>query len=310
MRPEVHALLALLDPAPSELSERRLVARLRGRLRWDRLAVAAERNACAPFLLFQLRRRELCDLVPAQVLERLRFAYETTALRNGVLVRDVEQALGSLQERDIEALALDEAALVARSLYPDRGLRPVSRAAICVAGGQAEQAVEALEHAGYRRLTSGETETVVVNERGTRIQLVTEPWAPGEAAMTLAAGLRSPLDYLAARFTYLAQVEPAKAIRGVDRWFLNVALADQGLRRLRVHVASRRLAEEFGERRFDAARSAVERRLRRFFPGRDEMVRRHGRRAVGLGLYTLYAGRLLSLQAGKSPAPRRDEPSA
>lgn len=307
MRPEVHALAALLDPAPSELSERRLVARLRGPMHWGRLVAAAERSECAPFLLFQLRRRELTDLVPPQHVARLAFAYETTALRNGVLVRDLKQALGALEQRGVAALAVDEAALVARSLYPDRGLRPVSQATLCVGAGEVDRAVEVLISAGYRRICA---EQVLANDRGTRVALVAEPWAPGAAGMTLAAGMRSPLDYLASRFAHLAQTEPPKAIRGIDRWFLNVALADHGLRRLRVHVPARRLAEEFGARRFDTLRGTLERRLRGFFPNRDEMVRRHGRRAVGLGLYTLYAGRFLTLQAGHPAAPRRDEPGA
>ena len=198
-----------------------------------------------------------------------------------------------MHERGLGALALDKAALVARSLYPDRGLRPVSRVVLAIGADAVEPAVDALEYAGYRRLETEPSGVMLVNERGTRLSLLPEPWAADEMPMTLAAGLRSPLDYLAARFTYLAQTEPAAPMRLVNRWFLNVALADHGLRRLRVHVPVRRLAEAFGERRLDAARAAIERRIRRFFPDRDEMVRRHGRRAVGLGLYTL-SGRLLS----------------
>lgn len=307
MQPEVHALLALLDPALPERSERRLVMRLREGLNWARLIAAAERTECAPFLLFQLRRRELTDLVPAQALERLGFIYETTALRNGVLVRDLAQAQSALRKHGIDALAIDEAALVAGSLYPDGGLRPVRQVALCVAAGDMARAAEALEATGYRRIFA---EPMLVNERGTRVWLEPEPWTADAGGMTLAAGLRSPLDFLASRFSHLAQCEAPRAIRGVDRWFLNAALRNQGLRPLGVHVPAARVAAEFGERRLDAVRGVLTRRLRHFIPNRDELVRRHGRRAAGLGLYTLYASRLLALQTGPAPAPRRDEPGA
>ena len=92
MRPEIRALLWLLNPSPSEHRERHLVAMFRRGLQWERLAAAAERAEITPFLLFQLRRLELGNLVPAAIVERLTFTYEATALRNGLLVRNLERA--------------------------------------------------------------------------------------------------------------------------------------------------------------------------------------------------------------------------
>jgi hypothetical protein len=295
MRPEYELLIHLVDTSGTAGSAE-LVRLLRGRVRWNLFLELAERSGTAPSLLFELRKRELTDLIPPGVLRRLHDAYEKTALHNSILLHDFRIAGETLTKQGKAWAPIGEIALVANSIYPDRGLRYVNKIELLVRSRDIESAFLILRQAGYRYLSKPASHLPalpippLINERGALLQLHDES--------TAGAGFdqweREPLLHQLRRLNSQSKVISSGLLllRG-DQIHLNEAYSQIG------GVPFPRLAT-----RYELARSLRQMPrheaqfswFRLLFPNREDMRRRHGKDAAGMKLYVLYAARLFSIR--------------
>lgn len=313
MRPEHAALLILLNPPRAAREERRLVRLLRGAFAWNEFIILAERKLVAPMVLFQLRRHELLDLAPPHAQKKLHDIYERVAMRNAILIRDLQQVNRELGSAEIDWLPLKGTALMLRSIYPDRGLRVLSRLELLVRPEQAAAAHVLLMKSAYRTFLQGGTSTApwppLINNRHTVIELHaaashSEPVPErnldgGKAQVGFDEARMRSLEILRYHLEQDVAQHPAWALRTqVDLWYLNQALRESGIRpsfvfhRPRELARSLRLDEFRGEAR--SLRPGVW--LRKLFPDRSEMIKRHGSLARGWGVVPLYAARFLRMQ--------------
>ncbi len=306
MRPEHEALLILVEPERTRREEKRLIRRMRGPFDWAAFVHLADAKLVAPFVLFQLRRHELLDLVPSAARERLRDHYETVASRNAILLHDLHAAGAALDKAGIEWVPLKGAALLHRGIYPDRGLRVLSDLDLLVRPVDAQRAWDLLRGHDYRKMVDNEPDArhlpPLVNGRGTVIEL--------HRGIGNQVDLNIPVRFEAFRDEFLPslamhlQIHHARdaklAVRGqIDLWFLNGALRAQGLPTVPVFenrrelIRSLRVRNRYDEVFFTRPGGWV----RLLFPSREEMLRRHGGAAAGAGLYRLYGRRLMGLRA-------------
>jgi hypothetical protein len=148
----VAALRRAIGPAPS--------ARLREELSrpdfpWTDLAHAANSFLLTPAMPWRLAAHGVEDLVPPD----LREYFEATAVLNAGKAEEGQTQIGriaaTLNAAGIRPMALKSAAGLVESLYPSPGCRILRDLDLLVPEGRLEDAVAALESAGYRPLPSG-----------------------------------------------------------------------------------------------------------------------------------------------------------
>ncbi len=186
------------DPADGDIVARRcLVACVAGR--WDPVALERERRlaAIAGFdwdrWLAVGRQESLLPLlhdalhaqawVPTKVRQELHAAYVRCAVRNTVLLAELEAALGLLASAGIVPIVLKGAAL-AEVVYGSAALRPMVDVDLLVHPEDVGQALQTLQALGYRKATvesrpgialAFESEVMLVKE-GRREALVEVHW--------------------------------------------------------------------------------------------------------------------------------------
>jgi hypothetical protein len=281
MRHEERAILWLLDPAQTRRHEQPLVRLLRGDFPWRSFCTQALGAGIAPFIFFQVRRHELGDLLPGWVYERFQEQYEWVALRNGILLRDLRYLMHDLARHGIACTARGTTYLLQHGFYPDRGIRLVDACTLSIAQDKTGQADNRLSALGYRRSLNG-GDALWVNERGTAVQVTA---LPSDASS----------KFLLREITADARSSLAKGslVAYLDLWVL---AKHHGV--THPHLTAGTIMQALRQPWWDRNLSVL-RRLResclRLFPARDKMLRRHGKRAVGVGLFTLYATRILGI---------------
>ncbi len=121
---------------------------------WNAMRSLAAHERVAPLLY---RAVTNSPAIPLDVLEDLRHAYRTTAVRVGQLRSALVDALRVFDTAGVQVLLLKGAALSC-GVWTDRGLRPWSDLDVCVRRDQVAAAIHALAPLGY---TSGRMETTV-----------------------------------------------------------------------------------------------------------------------------------------------------
>ncbi len=103
-RPEVEALLLLVQPDQASADDVRISFLLSSHLDWELLYNLARRHSLLPLLYHRLKQTS-CDLVPADEVKRLRLAYEQNVGRNLVLVNELVQLTQALGDAGIDSIA-------------------------------------------------------------------------------------------------------------------------------------------------------------------------------------------------------------
>ncbi len=306
MRPEYKALLLLTEPERAIRYERRLIEWFRRPdFDWALFTNTAEGKLVAPFVLLQLRRHELLDLVPPVWRAKMRDVYETVAMRNAVLLHDLAAAGKTLAAAGIEWIPLKGSALLSRGVYPDRGLRLLSDLDVLVRPERCEEAFELLKRQGYRVLVDNEPDArhmpPLVNSRGTVIEL--HRGIGNQVALHVPVIFDEFRDnFYESLRTHLCLHHDRDAkllLRGqVDLWFLNKALVANGLRPSPIFENRGAIARTLpvSNRYEEVLYTRPEGWWRLLFPRREEMEKRHGDAARGAGIYRLYAARLVRLR--------------
>lgn len=315
MRREFKAILILAEPARTRRDERILIRLLRDpRFDWPLFTRTAEAKLIGPFILFQLRKHELLDLVPPTAAAKLRDVYESVASRNAVLLHDLKAAGQVLDRAGIEWVPLKGAALLHFGIYPDRGLRSLSDLDILARPQECQRAWELLKELDYRVMADNAPDArhmpALVNRRGTVIEL--------HRGIGSRAQSHVPVDFDTFRDEALESLrqhlclhhdrDARLVLRGqVDLWFLNQALKREGLRPSPTFqnrsqlIRSLRITNRYDEEVYTRADGW----LGLLFPKRETMVKRYGDQARGLQLYPLYASRLVRLRS-QLPALRKN----
>lgn len=114
---------------------------------WSAIIEEAFRHRVAQLLYARLRDRP--DLVPSQVLARLRDFFARSALRTALNLRELATVSALLAERGIDVVALKGACL-ALDVYAEPVLRPMADLDVLVRHAQLRAAERALLEAGWR----------------------------------------------------------------------------------------------------------------------------------------------------------------
>jgi hypothetical protein len=289
VRPEYAALLALANPLDGGAAQ--ALARLRTPGDQRRFSALARDEGAAGHLWFELLRRRLTGaLAPAAALA-LRESYETNLRVNALRHADLHGLLTALAAEGLAALPAGMTLLVHAGLVPTRGVCPWPELALAVYAPDTAGLARALAAAGFRVAPGAPGRLSAANARATAltVELLSAP-APADprAAVLREAARLDALGHttLAAELgrLYLGR-HPAGAALG------RAAFADAPA--LAAALAARYAAPGFAAR----LRAVI-------FPPGPEMVKTHGPRAAGFGLYRLYAQRLLQLRRSLRPTPR------
>lgn len=116
-------------------------------LNWEEVLASAYRHGVAP-LLYRSLTNVGDDGVPQEVMDQLRAAYRDNLARNMHLYAELRRILEALREKDVEVILLKGAAL-AKMVYGDIGLRPMSDVDVLAKKEDLPKAVELLFQMGY-----------------------------------------------------------------------------------------------------------------------------------------------------------------
>lgn len=142
----------LLLSARVELDDRarrELAAVVRRSLDWDAVVERADGHGTAPLLHAHLARIEEAACVPPRARARLADLSRLTWARNTVLVERCAEIVGALDRAGVPSIGL-KGVVLARTVYPDLALRPMTDVDLLIRPGDRAAATAALGDAGYR----------------------------------------------------------------------------------------------------------------------------------------------------------------
>ncbi|MDD2774331.1 MAG: nucleotidyltransferase family protein [Gallionella sp.] len=116
---------------------------------WDYLLKIAKEHRLGAMLHNRLKRDDLAQAIPEQVITYLKSAYRKSALRSLVVYRELAKVTQLLEAEGIASIAL-KGAYLARFAYPDPALRPMRDLDLLLKQEEAVKAFELLQGCGYR----------------------------------------------------------------------------------------------------------------------------------------------------------------
>lgn len=131
-------------------------------LNWEAILASASHHDVAPLLYRSLTNTGKGHGIPQEVMDRLRTAYLDNLARNMYLYAELRRILETLYKNDVPVIFLKGAAL-AKTVYGDIGLRPMSDVDILVRREDLSKAVELLFHMGYGLCGNQETKGQDIN---------------------------------------------------------------------------------------------------------------------------------------------------
>jgi hypothetical protein len=117
-------------------------------LDWEYITLSSGRHGLASLLFRMLSEHESADLVPAEVMERLKKGYLATLMRNRLFYHVIEPLLSSFAENSVPVILLKGAALC-MTIYDDIALRPLGDMDIMVHREHVTLCRELMEDAGF-----------------------------------------------------------------------------------------------------------------------------------------------------------------
>ncbi|MBW2020381.1 MAG: nucleotidyltransferase family protein [Deltaproteobacteria bacterium] len=170
---EEQLLLALARMAPFEQDARTIQGLLKDSLDWSSIMEMADFHGIAPLMYWHLKQdmdnstvqgarnerlpaaNQMNAVIPFQVRNDLRRAYDQNLVRNKILFSELKKILTGLNAQGIQVIVL-KGALFARMLYGDPALRRMSDIDILVKPADFDKVAAYLVNAGYARSSSVE----------------------------------------------------------------------------------------------------------------------------------------------------------
>lgn len=116
---------------------------------WDAVVAYANRSNLAPALRHGLAARGLWKVTPARLRQYLDYIYLFNGKRNLVLLQQLREVIGLLNQVGISPLLLKGSAVLAMPLFSDPAVRFMWDIDLLVPDGMMKQAVAALKDTGY-----------------------------------------------------------------------------------------------------------------------------------------------------------------
>jgi len=117
---------------------------------WERIVAMSEDHGIAPLLTHVFDETVWPDQMPAHARRALRSCYYATAAHNLLLYRELTRILDGIQStHPVIPLVVLKGAALARTLYPDMALRPLSDIDLLVPRQHVEAAARVLHSLGY-----------------------------------------------------------------------------------------------------------------------------------------------------------------
>ena len=130
---------------------------------WGLFVQMAEAEGVGPLLYWKAKNQQsvvsgqqtaissLKSIWPPQVFQALQASYYKTAAHNALLFRELERVLAAFAAAGIPVIVL-KGAVLAQTIYPDPGLRPMGNLDLLVNRDQIELAVAILKHQEYAEM--------------------------------------------------------------------------------------------------------------------------------------------------------------
>jgi len=148
LSPEELIVILLSQPVPSDMvmqEVRTLLSDISKPIDYERVIQLANLNQVTPLLYKNLAR---IQIVPVQIIERLRTHYIATIQRNAVHLEETLQIVDILRRAGVRSIPL-KGSFAAETLLGDMGLYPTSDLDLLIQWDDFKQAKESLIAAGY-----------------------------------------------------------------------------------------------------------------------------------------------------------------
>ncbi len=155
-----------IEPTDSPwVGEARDVLRAAQPAHWETIEEILEHHRIVSLIARAIATHGLSEDVPAAFRSRLEQTYRKTLLTNTVLMRTTAAAIAALRKLSVEPIVW-KGAVLADSVYPDLGCRWLGDIDLVIQRSQKDQAAEALESIGFRRVTVVEDAILYQNHMG------------------------------------------------------------------------------------------------------------------------------------------------
>ena len=142
-------LLLSARAAPDTSADRRLAEYAVGPVNWSLLVDRAHSEGVVPLVHWNLRRLDLLRRLPFEAQQRLMAGAQSLWARGAVLTARWGEATSALREAGIETITL-KGIVLAHTVYPEPGLRPMADIDLLVRPADRLRAIEVLARLGYR----------------------------------------------------------------------------------------------------------------------------------------------------------------
>ena len=117
-------------------------------LDWEEILESARWHGVAPLLYNNLKGIQKSRSIPQRVMDELRTDYNANLARNMYIYAELRNILGAFRKKGVEVILL-KGAVLAKTIYGDIGLRPMSDVDLLVRKGDLPHAEKILSGLGY-----------------------------------------------------------------------------------------------------------------------------------------------------------------
>ncbi|WP_165360565.1 nucleotidyltransferase family protein [Candidatus Chloroploca sp. Khr17] len=153
---------------------------------WSALLAAATRHNLVGMLAWRLKQPSLIGCVPERVQAQLSQIQRTAAVRGLVHQAELHRVLRALGAVGVQPVVY-KGALVAHTLYPEPGCRPMGDIDLWIADDEVPRAWQAMEGLGYQQRSKSRRPLALQRERDGEIQFYSD--APGHGLIELHWGV-------------------------------------------------------------------------------------------------------------------------
>jgi Uncharacterised nucleotidyltransferase len=137
--------LKLAEAAKNEMNEL-----IRRPMDWNSILESAHWHGVAPLVYKNLIKCGLSSQVPNEIIKALKSTYRKQVIRNTLLFAELDRLLAAFEQSRIPIIPL-KGVVIARLIYKDIGLRPMSDIDVLVKRSDISRAMELMPALGYRQ---------------------------------------------------------------------------------------------------------------------------------------------------------------
>ena len=151
LSPENRLLLRCSQLKLAEAGKDEIIQLAQQPLDWNSIAESACWHGVAPLVYKNLNKCRLTSRVPGEIIKQLKSTYRKQVVRNTLLLNEFDNLLAAFEQRSIRIIPL-KGVFLARLIYKDVGLRPMSDIDVLVDISDISRVMELIPSMGYRQI--------------------------------------------------------------------------------------------------------------------------------------------------------------